>query len=178
MMHMQIDLETLDTTPTAVVLSVGVALFNPYAPEGTPTGHYWVVDTADQLAQGRTTSQATLDWWQGQSPEARQVLTAPDRTPAREVMEGVALIVNSDEIEHVWANGPDFDCVILRSLFDTYGLEWPFWKNRCHRTMKQLRLPEGVVLPERAGTHHNALDDAIHQARVLTTITNALGLEF
>lgn len=175
-MHAEVDLETLDTTPTSVVLSIGLTVFNPYA-DDVDAGYYWVLDTAEQDQTGRTRSASTMKWWAEQSPEARRVLYAPG-TPVIEVLRELMPLLNGDEIGHIWGNGADFDCVILRNLCEQYGFTWPYRKNRCHRTLKQLQLPEDIALPERQGVHHNALDDAVHQARCLQRIVGALNLRF
>lgn len=139
--HAMVDIETMDTAPTAVVLSVGLALFNPYEPETPMEERYWVLDTAEQDINGRTRSQDTMKWWSEQSSEARTVLTAQG-LPVREVVNSLVAYVQNDEVEHVWANGPDFDCVTLADLAKRYGHKWPFWKNRCYRTLKNLALPK------------------------------------
>ena len=57
---------------------------------------------------------------------------------------------------------------------DAYRIKpaWPYRNNRCYRTLKGL-LP--AIELERSGTHHNALDDAITQARHLQKIVRTLG---
>ncbi|HRP74539.1 MAG TPA: 3'-5' exonuclease [Rhodocyclaceae bacterium] len=174
--HVMIDIESMDAAPTAVVLSIGLVLFNPYEPDAPIQGSYWVVDTEEQDIGGRTRSAETAQWWAEQSPEARTVLTA-EGEPVDRVLKQLLSVVRSDEVEHVWANGPDFDCVILADLTRGRG-PWPFWKNRCYRTIKSLALPKTYVKPARGGTHHNALDDALHQARDLQARVKALGLRF
>ena len=44
---------------------------------------------------------------------------------------------------------------------------WTFWQERDLRTLKGLS-PDLRI--ERSGTHHNALDDALHQARLVQHI--------
>ena len=176
-LHLMLDTETMDTAPTAVVLSIGLVLFNPYADDVPRQGLYWVLDTAEQDINGRTRSADTLEWWAKQTPEARAVLTA-EGEPVHNAVAGLTALVEHDEVEHIWANGPDFDCVILADLVKRYGYKWPFWKNRCYRTIKNLALPKTYVKPEREGTHHNALDDAVYQARDLQARIKALGLRF
>lgn len=63
----------------------------------------------------------------------------------------------------VWGNGADFDNVILGSAYRRLGksIPWAFYNSRCYRTVKSLQ--PGCRI-ERAGTHHNALDDAKSQA--------------
>jgi len=48
---------------------------------------------------------------------------------------------------------------------------WYFWNDRCYRTMKSL-YPQ--IPMERDGVHHNALDDAISQARHLMAILKCM----
>ncbi len=175
--HLMLDVETMDTAPTAVVLSVGLVLFNLYAPEMPMEEHYWVLDTAEQDINGRTRSPETQKWWAEQSPEARTVLTAKGE-PVRDVVAQLMSIIRSEEIGDIWANGSDFDCVVCADLVKRYGFGWPFWKNRCYRTAKNIALPKEYVKPKREGVHHNALDDALHQARDLQARVKALGLRF
>ena len=175
-LHAMVDIETMDTAPTAVVLSIGLVLFDPYEPETPTHDFYWVVDTEEQDVGGRTRSESTALWWAEQSPEARTVLAATG-LPVDQVLKQLFSYMRSDEVEHIWANGPDFDCVILADLARGHGA-WPFWKNRCYRTIKNLALPKTYIKPERAGTHHNALDDAVYQARDLQARIKALGLRF
>ena len=62
----------------------------------------------------------------------------------------------------------DFDNIILGSLYDAFGLRKP-WSYSRYRTVKNLGI--GPRTPKvREGVHHNALDDAITQARHLQEI--------
>lgn len=63
-----------------------------------------------------------------------------------------------------YGNGASFDLSILKAAYDAVGLKapWKFWDERCYRTIKN---DYSQIEPdERAGTHHNALDDAKFQA--------------
>ena len=64
--------------------------------------------------------------------------------------------------------------IILSEAYQRIGTSapWPFWKDRCYRTMKNMH--PGVQM-ERAGTHHNALDDAKTQALHLMRINDEFG---
>ena len=66
------------------------------------------------------------------------------------------------QADRVWAKGPDFDCVILASLFP--AIKWPFWKHRDVRTVLDVA---GIRDRKFEGTAHNALDDAVNQANAL-----------
>ena len=68
-----------------------------------------------------------------------------------------------------WCNGASFDFPILATAYRLVKkpLPWEFWKERDLRTLKGLN-PDLRV--ERDGVHHNALDDARHQARLVQHI--------
>jgi exodeoxyribonuclease VIII len=72
----------------------------------------------------------------------------------------------NDDNLRVWGNGANFDNVILRNALDRYGYSalWKYSNDRCFRTMKNI-LPK--IEATRAGTYHNALDDAIYQVNYL-----------
>jgi hypothetical protein len=168
-LDLMIDNETLDTTPSAVILSIGAVKFDKH---GTQMGEkfYAVLDIEEQKAMGRTVSQDTLEWWQKQSSAARVVLDTTDRRPVKEVLDELFDFIFDMEGTagrmKIWGNGSDFDNPQIASLFSMYGYEelpWQFWNNRCFRTLKA---EFGHLCPaqKRTGTYHNALDDAITQA--------------
>jgi hypothetical protein len=77
----------------------------------------------------------------------------------------------------VWANGPQFDLVILQSAFDRYGIKrpWICWQERCVRTaLEQAGYERGSVSWIERGPRHRALNDARHEARKLY-LSGALG---
>jgi len=176
MKHIMLDLETLDTTSSAVVISIGAVAFDP---ETNALGDKFYVemteDTAAQQARGRTISGDTVRWWMQQDVLAKRVFSVPppdgvERISTFEALSRFGLFVaeqDSKQIDDVeiWGNGADFDNIILGSLYDAFGLRkpWSYSRNRCYRTMKNLGI--GPRRPQvREGVHHNALDDAITQA--------------
>lgn len=179
MQHAMIDLETLDTRPEAVVLSIGIALFDPNDVAKAPVkGYYGVLDKSAQFAAERTTSQSTLDWWATQSPAARTVLSATQK-PVIGVLKKVTKGIDWSNIGGVWGNGASFDNAMLKSLFADFDMElpWAFWLDRDQRTIKALyEAKYGRISFPREGTHHNALNDAMHQARELQFMLNSMGL--
>ena len=69
-MDCMIDLETLDTSPGAVVLTIGAVKFNPRG-TGIIDELYIRVDVDEQIALGRTVDEGTVEWWSTQ-PQAVQ----------------------------------------------------------------------------------------------------------
>ena len=54
-----------------------------------------------------------------------------------------------------------------------FGIEKNWWHNvdRCLRTIKEI-LGNDMEWPERHGTYHNALDDAVYQAKTISLNLN------
>lgn len=183
--QIMLDLETLATEPTAIVVAVGLVRFDPAdLQDPIKDTHYAVLSVGDQEENERTVSEATINWWAEQSDEAKLVLTAAASAEhnVHEQLLRIAEWMGKNAV--VWGNGSDFDNVILSSLFQTYELRqpWPFRNNRCFRTlcalgtrrmtpakMKTLGMPY-----ERQGVHHNALDDAVYQAQIATRMMRVL----
>lgn len=167
MNDVMLDLEATGTGPNAVIVSIGACFFDK---EEVGHGIYLVLERADQEAKGREVSIDTLDWWSRQSAEARSVFDAP-QTPVEHALSAFSQFIElyADDPKKVcmWGNGSDFDNVILGTLYQTYDMKrpWSYSNNRCFRTLKNIALAfDSHDLPEREGTHHNALDDAVFQA--------------
>ena len=172
MNHIMLDIETLDTAQSAVVLSIGAVVFDPHSKElGEKFYVEFTTDLDTQQRVGRTVSAATVTWWMQQGAAAKQIFVDPAPEGVRRVSTAQGLTEfasfiarNGGKEAQLWGNGSDFDNVIVGSLFDSFGLikPWSYSKNRCYRTMKRL-FGENVKL-HRQGVHHNGLDDAITQA--------------
>lgn len=169
MNHVMFDQETLDTLPTAVMLSIGAVKFDLESGKLDPDGFYASLSVNDQLACGRTISESTLTWWMEQSPEARAVFREPKQT-----LES-ALVALSDWLGHnkrcVWSNGAAFDIPMLEHAYASYGLPtpWEFWNARCVRTYRALPGAKNVPKVEPL-VAHNALHDAVAQAKHVQAI--------
>ena len=172
MKDIMLDIETLDTAQSAVVMSIGAVVFDPHSKElGEKFYVEFTNDLGTQQRVGRTVSAATVTWWMQQGAAAKQIFADPAPEGVRRVSTAQGLTEfasfiarNGGEEAKLWGNGSDFDNVIVGSLFDSFGLAkpWSYSKNRCYRTMKRL-FGENLKLTHQ-GVHHNGLDDAITQA--------------
>lgn len=153
--HVMVDLETLDTRPTAAIISIGAVIFDGFA---AGREFYVAVDMQSSLEAGLTSNPRTLAWWGDQSAEARAVFTDPNRMPL-----AFASFLPPDCC--VWGNGASFDNAILQNAYAAAGMDlpWKFWNDRCYRTVAACAPTRRV----QSGTHHNALDDAKSQAEHL-----------
>jgi exodeoxyribonuclease VIII len=175
-----VDIETLDSSNDALILSIGAKEFDPELDlAGWQGRELYVVAKQDlQVSKWkRTTSEATKKWWSEQSEEARKVLADPSAVMLDTALGAFAEWLAGQHVQ-VWGYGSTFDNVILRSAYRAVGMPCP-WGHRedmCYRTLASI--VRGMLeVPERTGTHHNALDDARYQARCATLALKRLGVK-
>ena len=168
-----IDLETLGTTANSVIVSIGAVRFNLDAGhvfDELESDKFYIVVDMDSQAE-RYISTDTMKWWDEQSPEARDVFDQPSTDITLALVGLGAFIAATPGDVQVWSNGADFDLPMLAHAYSQYGvaLPWKPYAGRCYRTYKNLPGARAVPMV-RQGEHHNALDDAIDQARHLCAI--------
>lgn len=166
-----IDLETLGNKPTAAIASISAVLFDPRSDWLGDEFHMHVSLESCQRA-GLKMGVSTVLWWLQQNDDARQTLIAGQTDAAPLVVALDALAAFIPEGAEPWCNGNSFDFAILHHAYDLIGMAtpWAFYEEMDLRTLK--RLNKGMRL-ERSGTHHNALDDARHQAKLVQHILQA-----
>jgi hypothetical protein len=171
-MHIMIDLETMGTRPNAPIISIGAVAFN--AMGVTEQTFYRNVQLKSAVDSGAVIDPSTVMWWLRQDKAAQ---AAFEEGQYNSVFLTQALFdfgrfagTYGDSLKGVWGNGASFDNVLMHESGARCGVPtWPFWKDRCYRTIKSC-FPD--VRLKRSGTHHNALDDAISQAQHLVEINN------
>jgi exodeoxyribonuclease VIII len=174
MKDIMLDLETMGNGPDAAIIAIGAIDFDVDTCK-TGTGFYVHVDLASSVAAGGIIDPSTVLWWMKQNDQARGAFARPGEKIAVALhlfAEWVSVRGARNEVR-VWGNGAAFDNVILASAYRRLDLvpPWEFWNDRCYRTMKA-QYPD--IKLQRAGTHHNAIDDAISQAdHLLAMLTPA-----
>lgn len=171
-----VDLETLGTGPGCAILSIGAVAFD--LTNGLGHEFHTLVSTRSCREFGLREEGDTLDWWARQTPEAQAVidLAAKSEISLPSALNALAAFLRSHggaPRVRLWGNGADFDNAILADLYRRTGQQapWNFWNSRCFRTLKALAPGQE---PDRGGIHHNALDDARHQAIWACRIADAL----
>lgn len=165
-MHVMIDLETMGTSADAPIVTIGACRFDT---DGVKEDTFYrKISLKSALDSGSVLDADTVVWWMGQSDDARQeaVSGAGDLL---DVLGWFSTWIGETEyLEGVWGNGAAFDNAIIAQSYRRIGREapWPFWMDRCYRTVKAF----SDIPITREGTHHNALDDAITQAKHLIAI--------
>lgn len=162
MEHMMIDLETLDTRASAVIVSVGAVVFNK---EGILREGYYVLDMDEQIKRGRTISPDTVRWWMQQSDEARAVFRVQQPMLLSPFALAFTNLFQMGKM-HLWGNGSDFDLAIMIDFWQRHSLPkidgWRYSNHMCFRTLNKMYNAKDLGM--RTGTHHNAVDDARYQA--------------
>jgi exodeoxyribonuclease VIII len=163
--HLMIDLETLDTKRTAVILAIAAVEFNLETGEIGRT-FYKKIDVGSSWEYGRTIDVNTLKWWLDQPKEAL-LEQLKDSELYLDVLTALtaltAFIKQFHSDTQIWANGISFDLEILKSAIQFICKEpWKFWQERDVRTLASLNhsIKENMVFK---GTAHNALNDCFHQ---------------
>lgn len=161
--HAMIDIETLDTEPSSVVLTVGAVKFNPYTLHEPNSRMLWRPTVDAQLAANRTASESTLEWWSKQDAAIRESTFTEDGRISLEQFfaELNKYLVGVDKI---WCQGPQFDMVILEDMFKQFEQHrnWAYWQVQDCRTIFNMMPAD----PRKAIQQnlHSADDDAYWQA--------------
>lgn len=175
MVDLMIDLETLDTTSSSVILSIGAVFFDPF--KGLLGDKFYTrVDIEEQMAQGRTISASTLKWWLQQSQEAIQAAFFSEQSlPIKQALKEFIVFIGTKQIRP-WGNGAMFDVAIMENCYKMYlpnYSPWQFYSVRDFRTLNNLfdresqkAELEAIGLTEFFSGKHNALADATYQAEV------------
>lgn len=172
-----VDLETLDTVATAAIISIGACRFNQFSDEIEDSGFYAVINLDSNLKAGRTISEDTLKFWLRADPAAQSVFFEKDKLDLKDALEELCIWVDRGRKTNPWSMGASFDVPMLEHAFRHFNIEppWQFWDTKCmrhHKTLPAAKVAYNSV--ERAGTHHNAMMDALHQAKCAQAINRQL----
>ena len=177
--NVMVDLETMGKKHNAPIVAIGAVVFDP-ATGSIGESFYKVVCLESSVNWGAVIDPSTVIWWLKQSSEARSAIVNDDAIPLQDALLQFREFV-SDNVAggskkaQVWGNGASFDNSILRSSYDCIAEDypWEYWNDRDVRTMVELGQAIGfdpkTTIPFE-GDRHNALADAIHQARYVSAI--------
>lgn len=164
MRHVMFDLETFGTRAGCALRSIGAVQFDPSSQK---LGQKFYVNVEKQscLDVGMHVDPGTERWWSQQSQQAQDSLMV-DPKPVGEAVEQFHRWWRVVGGEFVWSQGANFDEPIYVETCRLIGRKppWKFYNTRCTRTAYGVA-DFNVFAVKRQGTYHNALDDAIHQAR-------------
>lgn len=164
MVHVMLDLETWGTTAGSALRSIGAVVFDPMTGDINSKFYRNITDeSCDQM--GLTKDPRTVAWWAEQSAAASAALVY-DQVHLVDAVSAFTDWWNEQKAQYVWGHGANFDPVLLEAAYMAAlgKAPWDFWNVRCCRTV----LAMANRKPLRGeGMHHNALDDAIAQAKAV-----------
>lgn len=171
MKNIMCDLEALNSSHDAVLISIGMVYFDLGKMELGPELYIELNQSAlqEQLDLGRTWSLSTNIWWMQQSDAAREVWSqkvgqVTNKEACKQLQQYFNIYPEHGRNIRVWGNGSTYDNICLQSYLKTFKqrIPWNYKGDMCYRTIKTLFGYRAVL--DRQGTHHNALDDAKTQA--------------
>jgi hypothetical protein len=182
MRDLMIDLETMGTGHNSAILSIGAVAFDPMEGTRANTTFYAVLNLKSCTDLGLKIDADTLMWWMKQSEQARDDWVNPGDDPVNledalfsfeSYMANTLDCVPRNAL--VWANAPSFDCGLMADAYAacSRALPWKYYNERCFRTVKSLAKVSAFPF---VGRKHNALDDALHQAKCVCKYYKAIGL--
>ena len=198
-----IDIETLDMTPSAVILSIGGFGFDvtnvaetraailkvtrdPELAEYSEQAFYGVVETFDQLMMCRTVSSETQQWWYKRGLAARSAFDAL-REPLETQLLNLSKWISQHREAQLFFRGTDFDGSILEHAYQSCSIQCP-WKYNQKRDVRtyidaMTRDKRGYIKDHQpcfAVIKHHALHDAMSDAEQMAVAHQqcALGVRY
>jgi len=174
--ELMVDIETLSTDVNGAIAQIGAVYFSMKT--GELGDEYLInIDLDDAIKHGATVDGRTLYWWMAQSEDARKGLTDPK--PLKELIALKEFNRFWSRATRVWSHAT-FDFVILMNAMRRRNIvpQVHYRKARDIRTLTGLagmtREEVETTKVERAGTHHNGLDDSLYQVQYCTVAYNKL----
>jgi hypothetical protein len=173
MKRVMIDFETLGNGKNACIAQVGACYF---VDGDIRTPMKINFDAESCMKFGAEMDASTVYWWLDQSKEAQMSIIDQPRAPEYEAL--ISLNEYLRGAEEIWSHAT-FDFVILMEALKRRNIK-PSFSYRVARDIRTLN----AFCPtfdkdsiKREGTHHDALDDAMYQAKYVTAMLGMLGIK-
>ena len=166
--HCMVDLETLSTDTSAVIVTIAAVKFNFDSDEiETFTVN---LDPKSSLKYGMTISQDTLDWWKKQDKAAVDAWKL-NPVPVDAALDSFNGFIGDASKTNMWAQGIDLDFPVLRYSLKKTGkpIKWNYW-NQCDSRTIFTVANFNTKKATRVGQYHNAIDDCRTQIAWLKQI--------
>jgi hypothetical protein len=156
-----IDFETFGNGTDACIVQVGAVYFDPETGQLGDEFKFNISDGSIGPGAGKI-DEGTVRWWLGQSDEARQSILKPGGSLSDVMRKFNSFLAGA---ERIWSHAT-FDFPILQATLKRLGIRQSF-KYSAGLDLRTLSYLSGIPILDfkREGTHHDALDDAKHQAR-------------
>ncbi|MGA8121291.1 3'-5' exonuclease [Rouxiella badensis] len=187
-----INIETMDTMPSALILTIGAFAFDVTDLSATqqtiidasqasdPTAEsafsfYRRIDSFNQLLSGRTVSIPTQQWWKQQGEDAQEALTG-ERVTLGLALSNLNKWLTQHKSAQIFFRGTDFDGAILEDAYRGSGIDCP-WKYNGKRDIRtyidaMVRSEKGYIKGHQPCfpiIEHHSLHDAMNDAEQMAT---------
>ena len=164
-----LDIETCSTKPNAMILSIAAIKFSritEITPELKNMETFYVrIDQKSCDKLDMDIDPETMKWWKTQSQKSQDEVFGKDiiRSDIKTALQALSDFVKG--ASHIWANSPNFDCVILESAYRMCEMTqpWKFWCLRDTRTIYDIGKINLKTFVQNSDTQHNALFDSYYQ---------------
>lgn len=169
-LEVMVDLETLSLQPNALILTIGAIKFNrrkKQQPLHELDTFYKRITIPSCQGIGMHISEETINWWNSQAQEAyTEAITNPDRIDITTALQEFTRWFGDSKL--IWANGDDFDCVVLAQAYRACGMlePWKYWSTRDVRTVMDIAGLTMKDIPQTEYAHH-ALYDCYRQVNAV-----------
>lgn len=162
-----VDLETWGLKPGCAVRSLGAVFFDPLTGQLGDEFYATVTDKSCTKLKLRK-DPSTVEWWAKPENALANKQLSEGQKPIEEVIELFEKFWRKGRGMWFWSQGANYDDPILSHVFAALGKKqcWDFYRAQDTRTVYRLaeRFTQWSSFSiKRAGTYHNALDDAKHQ---------------
>jgi hypothetical protein len=170
MKDIMVDIESLGNGKNGLICQIGACYFDRYTGEIGDTFKI-NINPVDAEKYGRELDASTVMWWLSQGDAARGSITDGKNVGLMSgIQEFCEFISNSKAI---WSHAT-YDFVMLNETCRALSIkQMPFRKARDIRTLVDLARVNTKSIP-RIGTHHDALEDALHQVKYCVIAFNKL----
>lgn len=169
---MKLEIETWGLNHDAVIVQIGACYFDRYS--GKIGNRYKVnIDPQSSLDMGFKVSASTIEWWLGQSEEARKSITAEPRYHVTDAIRGLNEFLS--KAKAIWSHAT-FDMPKIMHHIEVFDL-FPKFHYSAAKDIRTLTGLAGISkrqAPEREGIHHDALDDCLYQVQYCVMCFNKL----
>lgn len=170
-----LDIETLGVRPSARVIEIGWAVFDPVG-EVIKSGSV-AVDVGSQPYG--TIDAGTVDFWLKQPDGARLDLAKAKKVSIKEAIDLLDKELGPwGQYTGVWSHGPAFDVTILQGHYDRLGRSMPWGYKSVRDTRTLAATLEMLGLPKAEyptiGVSHSAEGDCVNQAVWVIRMNHAL----
>ena len=175
-LDLMIDTETMGLPPDGALMSIGACFFDMKTRAIGPTFSR-AINLATAVRDGGTIKPSTVMWWLGQSQQARDAVRFTTEDIRTTLADFSTFIAEHSRHKDVipWGNSSAFDLTIIGGAYDRIGVPvpWSPFRERCFRTLRNLYPSTEYNTDDKGAGAHNALEDAIFQAKHIFRILDA-----